>query len=136
MVRRIFGWGYVGGAIRVGPLAYPPPVSPVTLNHGGLSTARSMPCMALLGYPQVPVYIPVDICGTSLWNIGGDPRHMCRSSHHVTIVTPCVVRHINHDNVVTKYSHPLTDSHVMCPRFRMRSKRLRGDMAPWVILSD
>jgi hypothetical protein len=54
-----------------------------------------------MGYPQAPVYIPVDICGTSLWNIGGDPRHMCHSSHHVSFVTPCDNRHIDCSNRVT-----------------------------------
>lgn len=65
MVSQILEWGYLGGSVRVRGGAYPPNTRSPSLNHGGLSTALAITHKALLGYPQVPVYMPVDICGTS-----------------------------------------------------------------------
>jgi hypothetical protein len=94
VVSRILEWGYLGGAVRVRGGAYPPPVTHVTLNHGGLSTALAITHKALLGYPQAPVYIPVDICGTSCGTLGANP------CSYVSFVT-CVVRHTMCNNRVT-----------------------------------
>lgn len=66
--------------------AYPRTLVRPSLNHGGLSTALAITHKALLGYPQVPVYIPVDICGTSCGTLGANARS------YVSFVT-CDDRH-------------------------------------------
>ena len=84
----------MGSGVRVRGGAYPrTPVRP-SLNHGGLSTALAITHKALLGYPQVPVYMPVDICGTSCGTLGANP------CSYVSFVT-CVVRHTMCNNCVT-----------------------------------
>jgi|LakMenEpi03Aug12_release.lakeMendotaPanAssembly.Ray.scaffolds.fasta_scaffold665855_1 hypothetical protein len=94
VVSRILEWGYLGGAVRVPGKAYPQTYVRPSLNHGGLSTALAITHKALLGYPQVPVYMPVDICGTSCGTLGANP------CSYVSFVT-CVVRHTMCNNRVT-----------------------------------
>ncbi len=86
------GWsvGFLNGAIWQWSIGWglcptPSPATTARLTMGGihrLSTGSSMPCMAPMGYPQVAVYISVDICGTFVRG----------ALHHVTFVT-CDVRH-------------------------------------------
>lgn len=84
----------MGSGVRVRGEAYPPNTRSPSLNHGGLSTALAITHKALLGYPQVPVYMPVDICGTSCGTLGANP------CSYVSFVT-CVVRHTMCNNRVT-----------------------------------
>jgi hypothetical protein len=89
------GWsvGFLNGAIWAverwwGLSPTPRLASPARLTMGGLSTARSMPCMALMGYPQVPLCI----CLWILWNIAVE--HWGRTHVRMTFVT-CDVRLVN-----------------------------------------
>jgi hypothetical protein len=84
----------MGNGVRVRGEAYPRTYVRPSLNHGGLSTALAITHKALLGYPQVPVYMPVDICGTSCGTLGANP------CSYVSFVT-CVVRHTMCNNRVT-----------------------------------